>query len=212
MPNEDVLQEYLYDLDNNDITLEEDLERGERIFYWKGCFAKANYKNQNNRWYPTPIMFEAFNQIKQKMSKGELLCGYMDHPTDPEDAKRVQLEHIALTFPELIFNENTGNLSGICKPTYTPKGEILKGLQKSGVKIGFSSRASGKVKPGKTSLGEDALIVQPGMKLLAIDAVKQPSAGCFPQAITEETTIEEVIKKYWNGFDNTFKSIVEKSL
>lgn len=209
---EETFQDYNYNLDENDISLEEDIDKGERIFYWKGTFARANYKNQNNRWYPTDIMAEAFSQVKSKMSKGELLCGYMDHPVDPEEAKRVQLEHIALTFPELTFNENTGNLSGICKPTYTPKGDILRGLQKSGIKIGFSSRAAGKVKPGKTALGEDALIVQPGMRLLAIDAVKQPSALCFPQAITEETTLEDVVKHYWQGFDNTFKSIVEKSL
>ncbi|MDR0676476.1 MAG: hypothetical protein LBF97_05505 [Elusimicrobiota bacterium] len=209
MNNDTILQEYLYDLSDNDISLEEDIEHGERTLFWKGTFARANYKNQNNRWYPTEIMAEAYNQVKTKMNKGEMLCGYMDHPVNPEEAKRVQLEHIALTFPELTFNESTGNLYGVCKPTYTPKGEILKGLQKSGIKIGFSSRAAGKVKPGKTALGEDALIVQPGMKLLAIDAVKCPSANCFPQAITEEVTVEEAIKKYWY-FNNTGKSIIEK--
>lgn len=119
---------------------------------------------------------------------------------------KVNLERIACYFPELTFNESTGELSGIAKPASTPMGQIVKGLMRDGIKVGFSTRASGNVKPYHGNLGESLVEVQPGLRLLAIDAVMNPSAACFPKAIIE--SVQESKLFFMSGVAN-FKTLID---
>ena len=72
-------------------------------------------------------------------------------------------------------------------PLSTPSGKILNSLLKDGVRVGVSTRGTGSVKPYKGHLGEGLVEVQPGFKMFAIDVVADPSAGTYPDLVTEET-------------------------
>ena len=203
--NDNLFEDINYDYEDNKMELIEDVERGERIYMFKGTFARGNYANLNKRVYPNPVLKEAYSDVRKAMEQGHMLVGESEHPNNA----KVTLERICCYFPELTFNESTGELSGIAKPSSTFLGEQLKGLMRDGIKVGFSTRCSGQVKPYKGPLGEGLVEVQPGLKLISIDAVYNPSAKCYPQAIVES---EDFTSKYHfvSGVKN-FKSIWEDS-
>jgi hypothetical protein len=196
--NDTVLQETDFFFDDSNITIEEDVQHGERTYFYKGNFGRSNFKNKNGRVYPTEIMSEAYNAVKESMKAGNSFLGECEHPQNPELAKRITFENVCVKFEELNFNESTGFLTGIAKPTSFGKGDIAKGLIRDKIRVGFSTRAAGAVKPGKF-LGEDCLMVQPGLKLISCDLVSQPSAGTYPTSIMEGT--QENFKKYYRGVD-----------
>ena len=90
---------------------------------------------------------------------------------------------------KLVWNEEKGTIEGKAIPTDTPQGHLIEGLAKSGIKICFSTRCSGKVKPYRGPLAEgvmNAVEVQPGLKIISIDVVGQPSC----QAAVTDTVYE----------------------
>lgn len=198
-----ILEDINYDYINSSLELLEDVERGERIYMLKGTFARGNYANLNKRVYPNNVLGEAYKEVKRNMEEGTMLVGENEHP----QGAKVNIERISCYFPELTFNEETGELSGIAKPSSTPQGAILKGLMKDGIRIGFSTRASGNVKPYRGPLGEGLVEVQPGLRLLAIDAVCNPSASCFPKAIIE--SVEGSSKYHFMSGVSNFKTLID---
>ena len=157
----------------------EDIDKGERIKYWKGEFARANFANLNKRVYPYDVMVEAINDIMPEVKRGRLV-GEINHPNTP----MVDPANIAVYFPEIELKED-GRVIGIARPASTPKGDIIKGLLNDGIRLGFSTRATGNVKPYSGPLGEGLVQVMPGLKLRAIDVVWSPSASCFPEVVNE---------------------------
>ena len=201
-----LLEDISYDISNNKLELLEDVEHGERIYMLKGTFARGNYANLNKRVYPNKVLGEAYRIVKESMANdGAMLVGENEHP----QGAKINMDRISCYFPELTFNEETGELSGVAKPSSTPQGEILKGLMRDGIRIGFSTRCSGQVKPYRGPLGEGLVEVQPGLRLIAIDAVMNPSAKCFPKAIIEST--EETSKYHFMSGISNFKSIWDSS-
>lgn len=158
-------------------------------------------------------------KISEEDYKGNIYCIQVDNGnfymrqnnksflTGNSSGAKINMDRISCYFPELTFNEETGELSGVARPSSTPQGEILKGLMKDGIRVGFSTRCSGKVKPYRGPLGEGLVEVQPGLRLIAIDAVMNPSAKCFPKAIIEST--EEESKYHFMSGVSNFKTIWE---
>jgi hypothetical protein len=181
------MQDYLYDLDNNDIIIEENEEHGEKTYYFKGTYAIANKKNLNKRVYPMDVMYEAYQVIKEDMKKGNVLTGEIGHPE--VNPQKINLAKLACKFPELTFDESTGELKGICQPTSFGDGNILKGLMRDKIRVGFSTRATGSVRPGKF-LNEDALIVNKGCRIIQLDAVSNPSINRFPDEVVVKEEAE----------------------
>ena len=200
-----LLEDINYDINDSKMELLEDVDKGERIYMLKGVFARGNYVNLNKRVYPNKVLGEAYKLIKESMdNEGAMLVGENEHP---DSGAKINMDRISCYFPELTFNEETGELSGIARPSSTPQGEILKGLMKDGIRVGFSTRCSGKVKPYRGPLGEGLVEVQPGLRLIAIDCVMNPSAKCFPKAIIEST--EEESKYHFMSGVSNFKTIWE---
>lgn len=183
-------------IDSNDFELCEDIEKGERVKFLRGIVARADYPNQNKRVYPKSIMEESLDLIKP-LVESKRFVGELDHQNQP----RIALDRIALYIPRIQMNEE-GIVTADIYPTSTPCGDILKGLMNDGIKIGFSTRATGSVKPYKGTLGEGLLEVNKGMRLISIDAVMNPSVkDALPELVTEshiylgQTTS---FKKVWN--------------
>jgi hypothetical protein len=181
-----------------------DVENGRKVIRLKSVIGLSNAINKNRRVYPSPIFKAMYEEVKSGYSEGRPLLGNLDHPTDPQKSAKLLLEEVAVRFDELIYNEESGKLTAIATPTETPKGEILAGLIRSKVPIGFSTRCSGSVKPGRFN-GQEALIVNEGCKMISCDAVAQPSIGIYSKPITESYEGQ----KYYYGFNN-LKSIFER--
>lgn len=124
----------------------------------------------------------------------------------------VNLERIAVTFPEFIWDEEKGQILGKAVPTLTEAGKTVEGLAKSGMKICFSTRMAGRVKPmseerkRQLHLTEDCVEVMPGAKLISIDVVGNPSCQ---KAITD-TVYEETITE--DKHNPTFKQVFDSLL
>jgi hypothetical protein len=133
-----------------------------------GILQKSNTKNRNGRIYPASILKREADKymelVKERRAMGEL-----DHP----DSAVVSLANVSHIVTEMKWEGDT--LIGKVEVVNSPSGNILKGLLKSGVKLGISSRGVGSVK----SQG-DSDVVQEDFELIAFDFVSSPSTpGAF---------------------------------
>ena len=90
--------------------------------------------------------------------------GELDHPTDAR--LTVNLKDVSHAITELYMDGN--NVMGKAKLLETPMGDIARGLVKSGVRFGVSSRGTGLV-------NESAMVSN--FNLQTIDIVATPSAS-----------------------------------
>ena len=188
------------------ILAEEEIRDGKKSICFRGIFSEADKMNRNHRIYPKAVLKEAFDKaIEEARVSGQPVYGELEHASD----SKCHLERIAVTFPELTWNEEKGQIIGKAIPTLTEAGKVVEGLAKSGMKICFSTRCSGKVKPyhGPLSEGFDNCVeVQPGLKIISIDVVGTPSCQkavtntVYEGALTEDVH-KETVKEI---FDEAF--------
>lgn len=133
-----------------------------------GILQKANTKNRNGRVYPLSILKRESDKYMEFVKERRAL-GECDHP----DSAIVSLANVSHLVTEMWWENET--LKGKIEIIDSPSGNILKGLLKSGVKLGISSRGVGSVK----SQG-DSDVVQEDFELIAFDFVSSPSTpGAF---------------------------------
>ena len=177
------------------ILAEEEIRDGKKQICFRGIFSEADKMNRNHRIYPKKILREACIQaIDDARKSGQPVFGELEHASDA----KVHLERIAVTFPELTWNEEKGTLEGKAIPTLTEAGKTVEGLAKSGFKICFSTRCSGKVKPYRGPLAEgieNAVEVQPGLKIISIDVVGSPSCQSAVTNTVYESEEKEPVNK-----------------
>jgi len=137
-------------------------ERNQPIIM-KGILQKANTENRNGRVYPLDILKREAKKYEEAV-KERRATGELDHP----DSAVVSLSNVSHMVTEMWWEGDT--LMGKVQLLETPSGEILKGLLKSGVMLGISSRGVGSVK-NKNGLD----VVQEDFELIAFDFVSSPS-------------------------------------
>jgi len=151
---------YAFDIDRN--LLKEAEEKNQPIVL-KGILQKANTENRNGRVYPLDILKREAKKYEEAV-KERRATGELDHP----DSAVVSLSSVSHMVTEMWWEGDT--LMGQVQLLETPAGNILKGLLKSGVMLGISSRGVGSVKNSK---GLD--VVQEDFELIAFDFVSSPS-------------------------------------
>lgn len=186
------------------ILAEEEIRDGKKSICFKGVFSEANKINRNKRIYPKAILKEAFeNAWAEAQQTGQPIYGELEHSSD----SKCHLERIAVTFPELSWNEETGQITGKAIPTLTEAGKTVENLAKSGFKICFSTRCSGSVKPYRGPLAEGVqgvVEVQPGLKIISIDVVGTPSC----QKAVTNTVYESALMEGYTP-SKTFKDVFD---
>lgn len=184
---------------------EEEIRDGKKQICFRGIFSEADRMNRNHRIYPKSVLKEAFeNAWNESVTNGSPIFGELEHASDAKP----HLERIAVTFPELTWNESKGTIEGKAVPADTPMGHLVEGLAKSGIKICFSTRCSGKVKPYKGPLAEgvsNAVEVQPGLKIISIDVVGMPSC----QKAVTDTVYESEGMVSITDTKKTFKEVFD---
>lgn len=140
---------------------------GGKNYYIQGIMLQSAVENRNGRVYPEEVMDkEVARYIKEAVDNNTAL-GELGHPNGPQiNLDRVSHRIVSLT------KEST-NYIGKALITETPMGSIAKGLIKSGVKLGVSSRGMGSLKQNNQGINE----VQSDFRLsTAADIVHDPSA------------------------------------
>ena len=198
-------------VDNSYFTVEEEVigegENAQKQMCFRGILSEANSINGNRRVYPKEVLREVFMEAKAKAEKtGQPVFGELEHA----NSSHINLERIAVTFPEFTWDEEKGQIIGKAVPTLTEAGKTVAGLAKSGFKICFSTRMTGKTKPmteerkRQFNITEDCSEVLPGARLISIDIVGNPSCQ---KAITDTVYEEKQEEKPENK--KTFKDIFD---
>lgn len=172
---------------------------------FKGVFSEADSLNANKRVYPKSVLRSVFTEaIDRSKATGKPIFGELEHAKDAH----VNLERIAVKFPELTWDEETGQIRGKAVPA-GPMKDKVKMLAEDGFPICFSTRMTGKVKPlseerkRQLNITEDAVEVCEGAKLISIDVVGNQSCQKAISSTVYEETLSEEIKK------PTFKSVFD---
>lgn len=184
-------------------------ENAKKQICFKGIFSEADSLNRNKRVYPKAILREVYEEaMKRSRSTGKPIFGEWKHG----NTAKVDMDQLAVTFPELYWNEETGQITGKAVPTLMEAGEKVVKMAKSGFPICFSTKMSGTVKPmteeRKRQLGitEDCVEVQPGARLVSIDVVFDQSC----QKAVSETVYEEALTE--EHHNPTFKQVFDSLL
>lgn len=154
--------------DNKNIVESNDKER---TLSMEGVFIQAEVKNHNERVYPLDEISGAVQHVMERIDHGESVLGECDHPEE----LTINIDRVSHEITKMWMNENNG--CGKLKVFNTPKGQIIKTLLESQVKLGVSSRGAGNVDHvGRVSEYE----------IVTVDIVAQPSApNAYPKAIYE---------------------------
>lgn len=151
---------YAFEADKN---LIQEAEKTNKPIEMKGILQKANTENRNGRVYPLDILKREADKYMEAVNE-KRATGELDHP----DSAVVSLMNVSHMVTEMWWEGDT--LMGRVQILETPSGNILKGLLKSGVMLGISSRGVGSV---KSKNGLD--VVQEDFELIAFDFVSSPS-------------------------------------
>ena len=183
-------------------------ENAQKQMCFKGVFSEADSLNANKRVYPKSVLRSVFTEAMERAKKtGKPIFGELEHAKDAH----VNLERIAVKFPELTWNEEKGQIVGKAIPA-GPMKDKVKTLAEDGFPICFSTRMTGKVKPlseerkRQLNITEDAVEVCEGARLISIDVVgNQSCQKAVSTTVYEETLTEE---KHNPTFKTVFDSLI----
>ena len=153
------------------------IEEGKEPQYFiEGIFLQADIKNRNGRIYPVEVLEREVERYNTMFVKEGRAYGELGHPSNPS----INLDRVSHLIVEL--RQDGTNFYGKAKILDTPMGDIVKGILKSGGKLGVSSRGLGSLKEAN-----GVMIVQEDFELkTAADIVADPSApDAFVNGIME---------------------------
>lgn len=139
--------------------------------YMEGIFIQGDVKNHNKRKYPLHEIRRAVGLINSIIEKGESVLGEADHPEE----LNINLDRVSHIIEKMWTTGADG--MGKLKILPTPKGNLVRTLLESKVKLGVSSRGSGNVdNTGNVS----------DFEIVTVDIVARPSApNAYPLPIYE---------------------------
>jgi len=150
-------------------------------YFVEGIFMQGDVLNNNNRVYPTSILEDSVNEYVKTKVANKTAWGELGHPDSP----KINLDKVAMLVESLTKRSSDFYGRGKVCHEDCPMGKILRGLLKTGGRVGVSSRGLGSANPSKFR-EEDCNLVD-AFNLRAIDVVADPSApDAMVEAIREE--------------------------
>lgn len=163
--------------------------------YVKGVYMVAEEKNRNNRIYSRDEMAKEVQRYNEEFVTKMRALGELEHP----QSATVDSSRACHLITELNMEGN--KVIGKSKVLSTPLGEVMKSLIRDGVKMGMSSRALG------TLEDKSGVNHVKNMKLIAVDAVADPSApGAFVNGILESKSFVLKQNGMYEEVYDTFES------
>jgi len=180
--------------------IEESSDGNPKKYYVTGSFLRMDTKNQNGRVYPENVVRPCIDEFIRDKVKNNRGIGQLNHPHSPE----IDLGRISHMIESLEYVGK--DVMGKARILDTEQGKVAKVLINEGLSFGVSLRALGDA--------NDNGVMQPGLTLLAIDLVADPSfSTSFVDPILEakEYFIEGNIIKEVN-FDRYEKIVKQKNV
>jgi hypothetical protein len=172
---------------NSAINIIKEAELKNTPIIMSGIFQKANTLNRNGRVYPYDVLRREATKYMQ-LIEDDLAGGELDHP----DSAVVSLSKVSHKVLDMWWQGE--ELYGKVMIAYTGAGDTLKGLLKTGFRLGISSRGVGSV---KTVKGED--IVQNDFELIAFDFVSSPSTpGAYMYKESRQWGLTPITEEAYN--------------
>ena len=138
----------------------------------KGVCIEGGVRNANERVYPVSEISKAVDTINEQIKTGHSVLGEVDHPDD----LKINLDRVSHMIENMWMDGPCGY--GTLKILPTPRGQLVKTMLESGVKLGVSSRGSGNVNDANGHVSD--------FEIVTVDVVAQPSApNAYPTAIYE---------------------------
>lgn len=170
----------------------------------KGIYARSDCRNANSRIYPTSVLKAAIADYNRDYIAFGRSLGELGHPEHfdvvfQDSCIKIELLEQSSEDPTAFIGEAIVLQSDPSRGIKgTPSGDILASMLQYGVKVGVSTRALGKVDSNN--------IVQPGLKLVAVDCVANPSGpGCYVDGILESKQF--LINEHGEVFEKAFKDL-----
>ena len=130
------LREHL-SFDQAQAVLESDDKDGKSL-YLKGIAIQGGIRNANQRIYPVDEIERAVKSLNDQIQNGYSVLGEVDHPDD----LKVNLDRVSHMITQMWMEGPNGY--GKMKILPTPMGNLVRTMLESGVKLGVSSRGSGR--------------------------------------------------------------------
>jgi len=154
-----------------------------------GLIQKADTPNENGRVYPTEVMREAIEALREPIEQ-RMVLGELDHP---DDAK-IHTENACLLLTK-IWMEGKDVYGQFEILEGMPKGQMLKSLMDQGVTICISSRGVGDMEIDLMEDGSEVNKVLPGFRFVCFDAVNEPSVKGTKLNVMESKQRREINKR-----------------
>lgn len=169
--NRILLVECIPHYQSNIITESTDDALGPKNIILSGIVMQADSRNRNGRTYPMNEMSNAVARMTQQIKENGGVFGELDHPADRLTVNLKEVSHAIVG-----LHMDGSNVMGKMKLLETPMGDLARGLVRSGIRFGVSSRGTGIVTESIVS----------NFDLQTIDLVATPSAqGAYPVPVTE---------------------------
>jgi len=180
--------------DQESILLMESSDPNSKYYKFSAILQTCDEVNNNRRVYPSNLLSEQIYGLRG-IAKESRLLGELDHPfvasKDPAVIMRrqhiVMYERVSHKINDIYMEGN--KVVGHLETLRTDKGKTLAGLIESGIKVGFSLRAFGNLKPRSGGVFE---VTKPFM-IITWDAVSNPSHTQARLVEITENTIKETI-------------------
>jgi hypothetical protein len=158
-------------------TISESVKGGTPAIRVTGIFQRCDQINANGRVYPSGVLSNAIDSIREDIQKRRVL-GEFDHPSDA----KIHLDRVSHVLTKLWMEGKIvyGELEVL---EDMPCGGMLKTLLEH-TTIGISSRGVGDMQTTMLE-GEEIYEVQPGYKFVTFDAVAEPSVPGSYLAVME---------------------------
>lgn len=169
-------------------------------YYIEGSFLRMDTRNQNGRLYPERVVRPCIDEFVMDKVNNNRAVGELNHPHKPE----IDLGRVSHMIESLRYEGK--DIMGRARLLDTEQGKIAKILIDEGLSFGVSLRALG------DSDGDG--VMQPGLTLLAIDLVADPSfSTSFVDPVLENREyIIEGNKIICTAFDKYEKAVTRKNV
>lgn len=162
----------------NEVEVLKESVEGKKVQKISGPFLMFDKPNQNKRKYPEKIMTQAVEDYKKTCIDRKRALGELNHPE-----KRLSIDPERACIITESLEKDGKYFYGTARVLSTPLGRLLGNLLDDDVRVGVSSRGSGKVqKQGEFTIVEEGFVLK-----AAADVVYDPSvADAFVDCIMED--------------------------
>lgn len=143
-------------------------DEGSSLVKIEGIGSRGDVVNKNGRYYSTEVLKRAVEAAQTAVAEGSF-TGELEHP----ESGLGSLERTAIRYTRLWMEGSDVRFEGVV--LNTPAGRILRELMEGGVKIGVSTRGTGRVRwTTEDDFMPNVALVEE-LQLYGMDAVKMPS-------------------------------------